>query len=66
MGCEQLGEKLSGRNQSHRKGPGAVGDTQETERRNTMAFPFSHLSIFYQSFLLVNQLEAGSKETWEL
>ena len=31
-----------------------------------MAFPFSHLPVFYQSFLLVNQLEAGSKETWEL
>ena len=58
MGREQPGEKLSGRNQSHRKGPGAIGDTTGN-RKNTTASPSSHLTIFSQSFLLL-------QPTWKL
>ena len=38
MACEQLGEEASGRNQSHRRGTGAEGDTIGNREGETPGF----------------------------
>lgn len=53
MGCEQLGKELSRRNQSHRRGTEAVGDTTGNTEGETPCLSCPPTpTIFYQSFQL--------------